>query len=296
MSPDAARTAERYECIISLQATGEQRERLQKLLGRMDLREMRETEFQTLEQAIQTWAGKHGRPVQYEVPDINKQVRAMTQMLQEMGLTEKQIRTRMEAHLTGKGGLERQQKTEDVQMTMSSASSTEIADERREAENTVAWHPPSDAGTYTGTQHVTATTWEGESGRTRPDSYLEGVSIGDAEMEDTSDDGVRPMTHEELQKIWQQDGDQRTTTWKKGLGKSADREGDWDVFNAETQRPTGSKVHETRGNAKKVERGKKGEDALDAKKTSAKQTKNNKGTSSGERDRNQQPPRGGRRG
>ena len=296
MSPDAARTAERYECIISLQATTEQRERLQKLLGRMDLREMRETEFQTLEQALKAWAGKHGRPVQYEVPDVSMQVRAMTRMLQDMGLTDKQIRMRMEAHLTGKGGPEAQQKTEDVQMTMSSASSTEIADERRgDADNTVAWHPPSDGGTYTGTHHVTATTWEGDSGRTRPDSYLEGVSIGDADMEEDSDDGVRPMTNEELQEIWRKDGERKQTAWKKGLGRNADKEGDWDVYNAETQRPTSSKIHETRGNAKKAERGKKGEDALDAKKTSTKQTRSSKGISSGERDRNQQPPRGGRK-
>ena len=291
MSPEAARTAERYECIVSLQATTNQKEKLQQLLGRMDLREMRETEFRTLERALHGWAEQHGRPVQFEIPDVSKQVQAMTKMLQELGLTEKEIQRRMKETITGKGNAKPQpDQTQDTRMVASSASSTELNEDHGEAEETVPWAPPEGGRTYMDAQGSAPTKWEAESVRTH-DTYLDGISIGDAQMDD-SDDGVRPMTHSELSEIWGTKDREGPQKWKKGLGKEIDRPGEWDVYNAETQRPMSSKVHETRAQ-KRAEKS-RGE-PVDARKTAAKQTKPTKASSANDKERNQQPPRGGRR-
>ena len=228
--------------------------------------------------------------MQFEIPDVSKQVQAMTKMLQELGLSEKEIQRRMKETMSGKGGGKQQQnQAQDTQMTASSASSTEINEDQGGTDGTMPWAPP-DATTYTDTRGDTTVKWEAESVRTH-DTYLDGVSIGDAQMED-SDDGVRPMTHSELCGIWAGEEREKPRRWKKGLGKAADGEGEWDVYNAETQRPASSKVHETRAH-KRAERN-RGE-PVDAKKTAAKQTKPAKANTVGEKERNQQPPRGGRR-
>ena len=153
-----------------------------------------------------------------------------------------------------------------------------------------------------GTQHT--------GGQEKTDSYLEGAQIGgtpaDVEME--GGETIRPMTNDELREVWKgKQGDaagNRTDRWKKGLKKDADRPGDWGAFGTRAHGPSsssgessGTKVHETRSNARRAGEYKYGGGlqkpaSVETKKEATKHSK--PGKPGGQQD-NQVPPRGGQK-
>ena len=268
-----ARIAEKHECILAVQGTPTQRKTLQALFGGIDFRELMGAETRRLEQALKRWADEFGRPTNRKIRNVDEQIRAMTEMLREMGLSEAQIRKKLDERMEDadngeRGGPRRQEQQRREQWADESIDGTDVGTDVEMQDSARAQTIPETQTTYTDPQQE-GQPWKTEGTYTQStggDSYIEGVTIGgsqqDVEMDD--DEIVRPMTNEEIQRTWKRttgEGSEKTR-WKKGLGKSADKAGDWERFNQDPHAPSGSggegasgeKIHETRSNTRRSER------------------------------------------
>ena len=282
----AARQAAEYETIVTLKGNAQQTQQLQKILGGVDLRDLRRQEIQTLEEKIKEWAEYHGRPYGQswttKDEEQSKQIEKMTRMLRRMGLTSEEIAKRLrEESLT---------QEEDVEMGSGSEQPTEPDDSSK----TRPWQPPYMDRNEEDIQnriHVDS------------DSYLRLKEAADGDDSDSAPIG--PMTNMELLTTRKQRTEQPGAVpgqrpWRKGLPKKMDKPGAWDVFNADTQpeqtrsdmQPGPSGQRGTAGTARgrNMEEGMRKTATTETRKTDAK-TRSNKSGSSGEKT---QPPRGGR--
>ena len=267
----AAQVAEMHETIVALQGSPNQRTVLQRILGGVDFREMRKSEMRSLEDAIQQWTELHGRPMNRKPRAMDEQLRAMQRMLRTMGMTETQIREKMEEHMSqneaGEDGYDPTQAPEiivpdedgeDEDDSMSIAGTDVDHNETGRSR----WQTQTMRRTYTDKAYVIGNSQSTGTDTQKVDSYLEGATIGgepeDVEMGD--DDTIRPMTNEELQEAWKgKTTETRASGWKKGLTKAVDKPGDWAAFGTKTGVPSsssgegnGGKVHETRSNARRT--------------------------------------------
>ena len=245
----AARVAAEYETIVTLKGDAKQTPMLQRILGRVDLRSLRQQELRTLEEKIREWAQYHGRPYSEGDGkgngDQQKQIEKMTKMLKRMGLTDEQITKKLCEDTQAEGGWdgdeERRGEDGDVEMDTGSDRPTE-----RDSHGTIPWAAP-----YLEQQEDP----RGGMMKRESDSYLEmraGTRMSpDCDVSNDSDP-IGPCTDNDLRKLWTGDprggsapkqkdrkGEEEEArarkTWRKGLPKATDKEGEWDVYNAATQ-------------------------------------------------------------
>ena len=245
----AARVAAEYETIVTLKGDAKQTPMLQRILGRVDFRSLRQQELRTLERKIREWAQYHGRPYSEGDGkgngDQQKQIEKMTKMLKRMGLTDEQINKKLCEDTQAEGGWDgdegRRENDDDVEMDAGSDGPTE-----RDSQGTVPWAAP-----YLEQQEDPR---DGVMKR-ESDSYLEmRTGAGTSPDCDVSNDSdpIGPCTDNDLRRLWageprggsapaqkdrrgEEEEARARKTWRKGLPKAADKEGEWDVYNAATQ-------------------------------------------------------------
>ena len=240
-----AQAAYRWECVTAI--VGEDRKRMQQILGKTAFTQMTPEDYDTLDSCIKEWARGRGkkwyaeaemnmrsssdRQVAY-AEDAERRIDKLSEMLMRLGVPQQAIQNQM-------AELEQEQQARrapDVPMVEVKDEDDDDLDSLEQTMHnsqgddtngaTMQWAPPED-------------------------TYLDGrrkaEDDDDVSMEDSQ---IRPMTHEEIAAAWNGPSDTRAgrfpmqnETWVKGRGKEHDRPSMWSgLTDAETQRPK-----ETRG-------------------------------------------------
>ena len=236
----AAAAAGKHDCVIALVGDAGKRSDLQKVFGRVAFTRMTDADIDDLNYTMKAWAmrrkkrwtadaeanlrghHKHVMEAEKATRKEERRVSALMKMLQKMGITETAIQKQLEA--TELEAITVKDEDGDVQMDQMDSDSaseedTEVEKTEHNDTQTQHWQPPT-------------------QGTNESDPYLNpGLMTDDGNSikmslsyyDDTTDEEIRPMTHDEIARTWggQARQAERTTGWKKGMGKEHDKPGEW---------------------------------------------------------------------